>query len=71
MNEPTSRPTLTFDLDEEVTPDIFAARVAEACLSYGTLRPGEGVLLPSDPEKRYEDSGRTKLEELRGMGWPE
>lgn len=40
--------TLTFLLDEEVTPDLFAGKVAMACSS-GCLRPGEGILLPSDP----------------------
>jgi hypothetical protein len=37
---------LEFRLDEQVTPGIFAERVAEACASYGALRPGEAVLAP-------------------------
>lgn len=41
--------TLTFRLDEDVTPDHLAARVAQACAKYYALRPGEGVLLPSNP----------------------
>lgn len=36
------RVTLHFDLDEEVTPDLFAGKVASAC-SEGALRPGESV----------------------------
>lgn len=43
--------TLTFVLNEEVTPDIFAERVAMTLGQHYTLREGEGVLLPSDPEK--------------------
>ena len=40
--------TLTFALAEEVTPDIFAQRVAEACFNYGALRElDEGVHVPS------------------------
>jgi hypothetical protein len=37
--------TLTFLLDEEVTPQIFAQKIALAC-GGGTLRPGEGILIP-------------------------
>lgn len=39
------RVTLTFLLAEEVTPRLFAQKVAMAC-SQGALRPGEGVLVP-------------------------
>ena len=39
------RVTLTFELDEEVTPSIFAGKVAQACSS-GALRPGESVESP-------------------------
>jgi hypothetical protein len=35
--------TLIFLLDEEVTPLLFAQKVARACSS-GTLRPGEAVM---------------------------
>ena len=35
--------TLVFLLDEEVTPLLFAQRVALACSS-GALRPGEAVM---------------------------
>jgi hypothetical protein len=38
------RVTLTFLLDEEVTPVLFARKVAAACSS-GALRPGEGIVL--------------------------
>lgn len=44
--------TLTFVLDEDVTPDYLAERVALAC-SRGALRPGESIRLPSDPSARY------------------
>lgn len=43
------RITLTFVLNEEVTPDFLAQRVAQACGNYYALREGEGVELPSDP----------------------
>lgn len=36
---------LSFDLDEEVTPDLFASKVALACAKGGALRPGEAVVL--------------------------
>jgi hypothetical protein len=45
----TREVTLTFVLLEDVTPDIFATRVAATCGHGGGLRPGEGVRLPSDP----------------------
>jgi hypothetical protein len=37
--------TLTFLLDEEVTPQLFAVKIARAC-GGGTLRPGEAVMVP-------------------------
>lgn len=37
--------TLTFLLDEEVTPQLFAVKVARAC-GGGTLRPGEAIMIP-------------------------
>jgi len=36
--------TLTFLLDEEVTPQLFAQKIARACAG-GALRPGEAVLV--------------------------
>lgn len=51
--------TLTFVLDEEVTPDIFASKVALACGRQYTLRPGEGILLPSDGSYCYVVSGNS------------
>jgi hypothetical protein len=39
-----TRVTLHFDLDEDVTPEFFAQRVAQAC-STGALRPGERIVL--------------------------
>ncbi len=44
--------TLTFLLAEEVTPDLFAHRVAEAC-ACAALRIGEAVQLPSDPSQAW------------------
>lgn len=41
--------TLTFVLEESVTPDFFARRVAEACANAYTIREREGVQLPSNP----------------------
>lgn len=35
--------TLTFHLDEEVTPDLFAEKVALACARGGAIREGEKV----------------------------
>lgn len=40
--------TLRFRLLEEVTPAIFAERVAQACGNYGALRPGEAVILETE-----------------------
>ena len=37
--------TLTFFLDEEVTPRLFAEKIARAC-GGSALRPGEGILVP-------------------------
>lgn len=39
------RVTLTFLLDEKVTPQLFAQKIALACAG-GALRPGEGILIP-------------------------
>lgn len=44
---------LTFSLLEDVTPDIFASKVALACGARYALRPGEAIRLPSDPTKAY------------------
>lgn len=38
---------LTFLLDEEVTPQLFAQKIAMACGSGGALRPGEAVMVPN------------------------
>lgn len=38
--------TVTFHLGEEVTPEIFLKRVAQACGDAYALRPGEGVSVP-------------------------
>jgi hypothetical protein len=37
--------TLTFLLDEEVTPQLFAEKIARAC-GGGALRPGEAIRVP-------------------------
>ena len=34
---------IRFQLDEDVTPEIFASKVALAC-SHGALRPGEALI---------------------------
>jgi hypothetical protein len=49
---------LEFLLDEEVTPDLFVSRVAEACACYGAIRVGEAVRVPGrDWEiRRMEES---------------
>lgn len=36
--------TLTFLLDEEVTPQLFAQKIARACAG-SALRPGEAILV--------------------------
>jgi hypothetical protein len=36
---------LVFLLDEEVTPQLFAQKIAHACKG-GTLRPGEAICVP-------------------------
>lgn len=45
------RVTLHFNLAEDVTPSIFAQRVAQACAAQGALRTGESV---STGNLRYE-----------------
>jgi hypothetical protein len=37
--------TLTFLLDEKITPQLFAQRLALAC-GGSVLRPGEGIFVP-------------------------
>ena len=39
---------LIFNLEEDVTPDLFARRVAEACVRYSALREGEAVEVAND-----------------------
>ena len=46
--DPKLRLSLTFLLNEDVTPDLFAQRVAQTT---GAMREGEGIELPSDPTK--------------------
>lgn len=41
------RVTLHFDLAEDVTPELFAGKIASACAS-GALRPGESVTVEVD-----------------------
>jgi hypothetical protein len=52
-----TRTVLVIETDEPVTPAYIAQRVAEACASYGALRPGESVVLPRmqplDDEVRF------------------
>ena len=38
---------LEFHLDEDVTPDLFARKIAWACLRGGALRTGEYIRVPS------------------------
>lgn len=40
--------SLTFHLDEEVTPEIFCLKVAKACSKEGAIRPGESIGTISD-----------------------
>lgn len=61
--------TLTFVLNEQVTPDLFAEKVARG-LSDSALRPGEAVLLPSNPAARYIISNKLYRDELREAGLP-
>jgi hypothetical protein len=39
-----TKATLTFELDEEVDPQLFAQKVALACAHRGALREGEAVV---------------------------
>jgi hypothetical protein len=34
---------LVFDLNEEVTPELFCEKIARACSKGGAIRPGESV----------------------------
>src|SRR5438477_213337 len=57
----TMRVILEFWLDEDVTPAIFASKVAQACSS-GALRPGESVVEPFSGT-RYIISEKMLLDE--------
>lgn len=41
--------TLTFHLDEEVTPEIFVMRIAMACTKANAIRTGERVGVTDSP----------------------
>jgi hypothetical protein len=45
------RVQITFVLLEEVTPRIFAQKIAQACAYAGALREGEGVIIPPETEQ--------------------
>lgn len=53
---------LDFDLAEDVTPRLFAARVAQACVLNGAIRPGESITSEAYTEHytrhTYEDVSR-------------
>lgn len=61
------RQTLTFELAEPVTPDHLAHRVALAC-ARGALRPGEGVVRPSDGRLFQVTDAPTELPEFLRTG---
>lgn len=42
---------LNFDLNEDVTPSIFADKVAHACAKFGAMRIGESVYEPLSSRK--------------------
>lgn len=60
--------SLTFRLDEQVTPTLLAQRVAEACFTRHALRHGEAVVVPDGSGMEIVATGRTQLAELGG--WP-
>ncbi len=55
--------TLTFELDEVVTPHLFARKVADACARNGAIRPGEivraqnGVAFKAIEPIQHSDTG--------------
>jgi hypothetical protein len=55
--------SLTFLLNEDVSPDMFARRVAETT---SALRAGEGIELPSDPSLVvYQTNDQSALAAVR------
>lgn len=63
---PKHEVTLTFVLDEEVTPGIFAEKIALACAYRGAIRVGERV---AGGNRIYEYVGLRKVD-LFGKGDP-
>ncbi len=70
--------SLVFILDEEVTPEIFAGKVALACGSGGALRLGESVSVANTrtvftvgkrgaDDVPWEDKGATYVTAVQGI----
>jgi hypothetical protein len=57
------RVILTFNLNEEVTPEIFASKVALACARGGAIRQGESV--------ESESAGEGMCNKFTHIGWIE
>ena len=54
--------SLTFLLDEEVSPELFAPKILAACARAGAIRDGEGVSIPEglwlyEGDVDFEDLG--------------
>lgn len=56
--------SLTFRLAEQVTPELFAQRVAEACFTRNALRPEEAVVVPDGSGREYRDGGPVDVSAL-------
>lgn len=63
---------IKFLLDEEVSPDLFAERVFEACTSQHALRPGERVEVVATgttfSARDTEDRQKERAKELHAKG---
>lgn len=61
--------TLEFLLEEEVTPDLFARKIAEACGEYYAIRPGEAVRAKGE-EHEYRVGERKAVSILGAIARP-
>lgn len=56
--------TLVFDLAEDVTPEIFAARIAQTCADHYAIRPGESVIEPTSGKRWTATGNRLSADEF-------
>lgn len=61
---------LTFELNEDVTPEIFARKIAVACARSGAIREGERVITwySSDGSPHIFEYQYDKREDVLGNG---